>query len=392
MPILTLIDDTMKRLALLIITAFFCTSALVAQEFKARTNSIYLKVEANGPELQWINPSEENLVSANKSITIQLGIKSESAIADVEFTLNGRPVQMSRGISLSGQTSRRSVIDQQIMLEQGNNEIIVRVENESGGIAESVRNVSYNVMITDRTDYALIFGTNEYDEWGDLSNPVFDAKAVEDELRQYYGFKTELVLNPSKIEVLTKIREYAGKSYQDKDQLLIFFAGHGKFDEISRMGYLATTDSKINDMVSDSYISHSAYRDYINNIPCQHTLVLIDACFGGTFDQALARSGSRGADAQYYELTKTEFIERKLKYQTRKYITSGGKEYVPDGRPGAHSPFARKMLEALRNYGGGDKILTFTELLTYFEALNPQPKSGEFGANEPGSDFIFVAN
>lgn len=381
----------MKRLTLLFITALFSAS-LMAQEFKARTESVYLKLEANAPELQWINPVTENLVSVNKSITIQLGVKSESPITDVQFALNGSPVQMSRGISLSGQTAKRSVIDQQIMLEQGNNHIVVTVENEAGGVAETSRTVSYNVMITDRTDYALIFAVNEYDEWGDLSNPVFDAKAIEDELSSYYGFETELVLNPERVEVLTKIREYAGKSYQEKDQLLVFFAGHGKFDEITRMGYLAAADSRISDEVSDSYISHSAYRDYINNIPCDHILVVIDACFGGTFDQVLARAGSRGADAQYYELTKTEFIERKLKYQTRKYLTSGGKTYVPDGRPGAHSPFARKMLEALRNYGGGDKILTYTELLTYFEALNPQPRSGEFGANEPGSDFIFVAN
>lgn len=381
----------MKRFSLILLTVLISVP-MMAQNFNAKTDPIYLKLEASVPEVQWINPANDNLVSANKSITIQLGVKSESPIVDVEFIHNGNPVQMSRGISLGGQNARRSTVEQQIMLVQGNNEIMVRVENEAGGVSEDVRTVSYNVLITDRTDYALIFAVNDYDEWGDLSNPVYDANAIEEELQEYYGFETELILNPKKVDVLTKIREYAGKSYQSKDQLLIFFAGHGKFDEITRMGYLATVDSRISDEVSDSYISHSAYRDYINNIPCEHILVVIDACFGGTFDQVLARAGSRGNDAQYYELTRTEFIERKLKYQTRKYLTSGGKQYVPDGRPGAHSPFTRKMLEALRNYGGGDKILTFTELLTYFEALNPQPRSGEFGANEPGSDFIFVTN
>ena len=380
----------MKRIVIIVLVAFV-TAGVSAQDFSSKTTPLYLKLEANAPELQWINPANENLVSANKSITVQLGVKSESPVVDVEFTLNGAPIQMSRGISLGGQNSKRTVIEQQINLVQGNNIIVARVENEAGGISEESRTVSYNVLITDRSDFALIFAVSEYDEWGDLTNPVFDAEAIESELKEYYGFETEIVLNPKKIDVLTKIREYAAKSYQSKDQLLIFFAGHGKFDEITRMGYLAAVDSKISDEVSDSYISHSAYRDYINNIPCEHILVVIDACFGGTFDQTLARAGSRGADAQYYELTKTEFIARKLKYQTRKYLTSGGKTYVPDGRPGAHSPFARKMLEALRNYGGSDRILTYTELMTYFEALTPQPMSGEFGANEPGSDFIFVA-
>ena len=119
--------------------------------------------------------------------------------------------------------------------------------------------------------------------------------------------------------------------------------------------------------------------------------MMLDACFGGTFDNALAMSGSRGGQSSFFELTRSEFIERKLKFKTRRYLTSGGKEYVSDGRPGAHSPFARKVLEALRNYGGNDKILTSTEFMTYFEALTPQPRSGEFGENEPGSDFIFIA-
>jgi hypothetical protein len=75
---------------------------------------------------------------------------------------------------------------------------------------------------------------------------------------------------------------------------------------------------------------------------------------------------------------------------TRKYLTSGSKEYVPDGRPGEHSPFARKLLDALRNYGGDDKILTLEEISTYVEKVSPQPRLGEFGINEPGSDFLFM--
>ena len=95
--------------------------------------------------------------------------------------------------------------------------------------------------------------------------------------------------------------------------------------------------------------------------------------------------------AEYAELSKPEFIKKKLKFKTRRYLTSGGKEYVPDGRPGHHSPFTRKLLEALRSYGGKDKILTVNELIFYIEKVDPQPRYGEFGDNDPGSDFIFIA-
>ena len=173
--------------------------------------------------------------------------------------------------------------------------------------------------------------------------------------------------------------------------MFIFFAGHGQFDEIFTEGYLVGSDSKLNDPGKTSYISHSTLRTVVNNIPCNHIFLTLDACFGGTFDPLVARSGSRGQDDIYGDITRSEFIERRLRFKTRKYVTSGGKQYVADGKPGGHSPFARKFLQALRDYGGQDKILTLQELQGYLLNLKMEPHAGEFGDNEPGSDFVFVA-
>ncbi len=85
-----------------------------------------------------------------------------------------------------------------------------------------------------------------------------------------------------------------------------------------------------------------------------------------------------------------EYIKRKLRYKTRKFVTSGGKEYVPDGRPGMHSPFARKLIEALRGEGGSDRVLTIQEIYGYVDKLSPEPRAGDFGSNAPGSEFVFV--
>ena len=150
-------------------------------------------------------------------------------------------------------------------------------------------------------------------------------------------------------------------------------------------------NSEKNDETKSTYLAHSNLRTYVDNIPCNHILLAMDVCFGGTFDQAIAKAGGSRGMRMYNEVSNLEFIKRKLKFKTRKYITSGGKEYVPDGRPGHHSPFARKFIEALRNYGGQDKILTLGELKTYLERVKPEPRAGEFGQNEPGSDFVFVA-
>jgi hypothetical protein len=236
-------------------------------------------------------------------------------------------------------------------------------------------------------NYALLIATNDYNEYPDLTNPVNDAKTISKELTANYNFKVTTIENPSMDSLLSALRAFAQKKYNPKDQLFIFVAGHGKYDEVFKEGYIVVKESKLKDDAKTSLVSHSNLRTIINNIPCEHIFLTMDACFGGTFDPVIA---SRGTDV-YSNITKSEFIDRKLAHKTRLYLTSGGKEYVPDGRPGEHSPFTRKFLEALRSYGGEDGILTTGEVFTYVEKVVPQPRIGEFGNNEPGSDFIFVA-
>ena len=62
-----------------------------------------------------------------------------------------------------------------------------------------------------------------------------------------------------------------------------------------------------------------------------------------------------------------------------------------DGIAGQHSPFARKFLEALKSNGGGDRILTLTELNLFMERIKTTPRYGDFGDNDKGSDFLFLA-
>ncbi|MBN1180976.1 MAG: caspase family protein [Bacteroidales bacterium] len=238
--------------------------------------------------------------------------------------------------------------------------------------------------------YALFFVTNEYDDpfVSDLINPVFDGNTIKDELKNNYGANVELIANPGLDEMVSKLRDYASLKYNPNDKLVIFFAGHGIFDDVFKEGYIIARDSKYADESKLSYLSHSNLRTIVNNIPCDHILLVLDVCFGGTFDPVIASRSVE--DDLYKEVTKSEFIQRKMKYKTRLYITSGGKEYVPDGRAGHHSPFARQFLEALRTYGGEDGIVTLNEILVFLEKVNPEPRFGEFGDNEPGSDFILI--
>lgn len=239
--------------------------------------------------------------------------------------------------------------------------------------------------------HALLFATNVYDSFSELVNPVLDANTIAAELAENYNVQTEIVNNATLSQTVEKIREYASKSYGENENLMIFFAGHGIYDEIFKEGYVISSDSRADDISKTSYLSHSNLRTMINNIGCKQIFLVMDVCFGGTFDPHLSAVSHRGGMEMYADIPREQFIERKTKYKTRLYLTSGGKEYVPDGRSGFHSPFARRFIEALRKYGGEDGILTTNEILQYVEKVNPQPRFGEFGDNEPGSDFILIS-
>ncbi len=234
--------------------------------------------------------------------------------------------------------------------------------------------------------YALLIGNNNYANWSQLYNPIHDAKTLAKDLEAIYGFIVEVIENCTQEEFELKIREYIGKDYADNDQFLIFYAGHGHFDQTVRKGALVMTDSEYKGNTMKSYITHDHLRSLINAIPCKHTLYIADACFGGTIDKAIE---SRGARDDIFK-NRQDFINRIMTYETRRYITSGGKEYVPDGKPGGHSPFMRKLLAAIRSEGGKDGMLTLEELESYLIDIKPTPVWGELDKNEPGSNFVFV--
>jgi hypothetical protein len=243
-----------------------------------------------------------------------------------------------------------------------------------------------NAVAIDRKDYALLFATDQYDNWADLVNPVDDAHSIAKVLREKYGFITEIVENPNMDDVFIKLAEYAQRKFKPQDQLLIFFAGHGYFDETFGEGFVVAKNSLQNDKAKTTYISHNRLRGIVNNIPSDHIFLAMDVCFGGTFDPVIAKS--RGSEQD--EATDAEFLVRKLSRRTRKYLTSGGKEYVSDGIPGKHSPFTLKILQALADGGGNDHILTLYELKAYIEKLKSEPRLGSFGDDKPDSDFVFV--
>jgi hypothetical protein len=380
---------------------FFCFigACVRAQSFSNKTNTITLDysrpvVATSLPEILWTTPKIESSVSSTESIMLDVMIRSEVPLKNIVLIVGNGGENHEKKIPLAD-NERIYSLKQNIKLFNGDNSIKLTVENANGGKVSSMRMVLVgkdeiaDAVDANRKDYALIFATDKYENWDDLVNPVSDAQMIGAILKDKYGFTPEIIENASLEEITDKLYDYNTRKFNPQDQLFVFFAGHGYYDEVLGEGYVVASNSLKNDKGKNSYLAHQTLRQRLENIKCEHIFLAMDVCFGGTFDPVLAKA--RAGEAMD-EATDTQYLVRKLTKRTRKYLTSGSKEYVSDGIPGKNSPFAAKFIQALREVGGGSgRILTLAELSTYFQKLQTEPRSGSFGSDDAASDFVFVA-
>ncbi len=239
---------------------------------------------------------------------------------------------------------------------------------------------------------ALVIGNNKYVDskgvWRSLKTAQNGARSVAKLLSENYGFSdVELLENASRKEVLNAI-ESLSRRVMSKDNVLIYYAGHGFLDSETNKGFWVPVDAQ--GMDNTTFLRHSTIRDEMTGIAsrAKHTLLISDSCFSGS----LLRSGTRGpapgmADEQYYKK-----VSNKKSVQI---MAAGGEEFVDDNyRESGHSPFTYFLLSELSN--NTSPMLSSSELssnVTKAVANNVEqvPESGVLqGAGDELGEFIFI--
>lgn len=216
-----------------------------------------------------------------------------------------------------------------ISLERGNNEIEVSCEDNRG--LESQTNFTVKstyvakaepetpkVSVNDRY-YALLVGVDNYDDYGisDLAKPIIDANKVQEVLTDKYGFAPSdvfLLTDPDRSKFYSVV-ENIGKIIRPDDNLLIFYAGHGYWDDKYDAGYWLLSDAVPSNR--SSWLSNNELKTLLNGLNTRHTLVIADACYSGSLIK------SRDLD---FNIALQSIYASK----SRKAMTSGSLKTVPD--------------------------------------------------------------
>lgn len=229
--------------------------------------------------------------------------------------------------------------------------------------------------------YALIVGVSKYDEPKlNLDKPEKDAEKIKEIFLKRYSFTdstTFLLQNPTRQKIISelyRLRKIIGAN----DNLLIFYAGHGFWDEEARQGYWWAKDAIPDD--PSTWLSNSDLREQIRSIKSAHTLLISDACFsGGIFK---TRSGNEIQNA-------TRDIQLLYSMPSRRAITSGTMTAVPD-----NSIFLEYFSKRLND--NQNKFLSSQQLFDSFRTAvinnsNVVPQDGVIAdTGDEGGDFIFI--
>lgn len=241
--------------------------------------------------------------------------------------------------------------------------------------------------------YALVIGNEDYAHLPKLDTAIEDADEISKVLRKKFGFKVSLLKNATRYQILTELNKLR-QVLTEKDNLLIYYAGHGELDRVNLRGHWLPVDAEAD---SDAnWISNVAITDILNAMSAKHVLVVADSCYSG----AMTRSSVGSLKSGMSEEARETWLKALAKARSRTVLTSGGLAPVIDGGGGRHSIFCKSLLDVLHDVDGvleAQKLWqdvaarVLTAAMKYRIEQKPEYSPLKFAGHEAG-DFLFVAN
>lgn len=182
-------------------------------------------------------------------------------------------------------------------------------------------------------NYLLIIGINDYLFWPKLSNAVKDSKDLKQVLISKFQFSEkniyELYDTNATYENIRNELVKIKNNITPNDNLVIYYAGHGNYDEETDNGFWIPVNSHQDAPLE--FIQTSIIYNYLSKIEAKHIFLIADACFSGSLFKSNAIS----------------YRENDDKSPSRWAFSSGNIEVVADGQVGENSPFAQSLMEVL---------------------------------------------
>lgn len=322
-----------------------------------------------------ISPSTETYTTASDKFNLKACITATAPLRKVMITRNGNFVNGFFSSNIIKKDNCDFLVDEPLSLRLGMNDLKIEVYADDDTIT---RNVTVEYSLYAARNFALLIGNETYDDPNipELEEPVKDVNELYKLLTTDYNFDPANVImlkNSTKAEIIGRLHELRSV-INPVDNLLIFYAGHGFWDEGMGVGYWLPKDAAKNNPVN--WIPNTDLTNYLGAIKSKHTLLIADACFSGGIFKTRA-------------IGETFAIEMLYQMNSRKAITSGYLKEVPD-----QSVFFQYLVKNLKE--NTNDYLSSEELFSKMKlaVMNNSPTVPQFGTiqnvGDEGGDFIFI--
>jgi hypothetical protein len=322
-------------------------------------STLLASVDLPGPSIEVFDPSIIITRNGTTKVRVRSGSKVRIISGRIEApaglksaTLNGQPIALDSS----------GLFNAAVTIDAGEKEVLIQVIDQSGqnadfsfiiiteeSIAKRGANISLPGRIAGSVDfgryYAVVIGNNEYQNYPTLQTATNDAEDVATILKEKFGFETQFIRNADRYTILSALNEVKRK-LTDKDNLLIYYAGHGERDISTLQGYWLPVDAEQENTAN--WISNSAISGLLNTMPAKHILVVADSCYSGS----MTRSSIAKLDIQLNDKDQEKWLKVMAKTASRTVLTSGGIAPVLDSGGGSNSVFARAFLDQLEQANG----------------------------------------
>lgn len=166
--------------------------------------------------------------------------------------------------------------------------------------------------------YALVIGNSRYENFEPLPSAEADAKAMAALLKDAYGFEVTLLLNARGKQVLTTLYELS-QNLAENDNLVVFYAGHGKRDLRNRRGWWLPVDAAADVSARTNWLANQDVSDRLALIPSRHILVLADASYVGDVTRGAPQAEPSGMTPAQW----TKYVETTKRKRARLALASG---------------------------------------------------------------------
>ena len=205
--------------------------------------------------------------------------------------------------------------------------------------------------------HALVIGNDNYTKFPKLETAINDARTLARLLENRFGFEVTLLTDATHDQIFDALFAQAEKLDQ-RDNLLIFFAGHGTLERDTAywMPIDADPTRTTNWIATEAEVSHA-----LDSIKARHILVVADSCYAG----AMNAGQEEPISAANPGMSRDEELATLATHASRLVLASGGASPVLDSGGSRHSIFAKAFLDSL------EKVQEPLEISALYRQIRP---------------------